>query len=406
MHTKTAGHGGLILLLGLLTAFGPMSIDMYLPAFPTMAREFGVPISAVQFTLASYNIGIALGQLVYGPLADQYGRKGSLLAGLLIYALAAAGCALAESVDELVLVRCLQALGGCAGMVITRAVVRDRFRGNESAGVFSTLMLIMGVAPILAPTVGGLILAHLDWRFIFWLMAALGGLALLAIAVTLPETLPAERRNPLALRNSFRTYAGLLRDREFVGYALSAGMVQAGMFTYITGSSFVFMQLFGLSEQQFGILFGLNACGIIGASQLNNRLLRRYSFDQILRRVIGFYGCAAAVLLLLAFTGWLGFWGVAVPLFFAVSCVGLAVPNASAGAMQHHGRQAGSASALMGTLMFSCGAGAAGTVSALAAESALPLAGTLAVCALGSLLINRTMLRKAPPVTETQLERA
>ncbi|OON69435.1 Bcr/CflA family multidrug efflux MFS transporter [Hymenobacter sp. CRA2] len=400
MTSKTTGHGGLILLLGLLTAFGPMSIDMYLPAFPTIAREFGVPISAVQFTLASYNIGIALGQLVYGPLSDQLGRKGSLLAGMLIYALAAMGCAFAHSVDQLVLVRALQAVGGCAGMVLTRAIVRDRFQGNESAGVFSMLMLIMGVAPILAPTVGGLILAHLhDWRFIFWLMAGLGFTALLSIFLSLPETLPAERRNPVALRNSFRTYGRLLQDREFVGYALAAGMVQGGMFTYITGSSFVFMKLFGLSEQQFGLLFGLNACGIIGASQLNNLLLRRFTFDEILRAVVRFYAGAAAVLLLMAYTGWFGIYGIGVPLFCAVACVGLAVPNATAGAMYHHGQQAGSASALMGTLMYSCGAVAAITVSALAAESALPMAGTLAACAAAGLLIQTLMLRK--PATAT-----
>jgi DHA1 family bicyclomycin/chloramphenicol resistance-like MFS transporter len=397
MRKTIAGHTSLILLLGLLTAFGPMSIDMYLPAFPAIAREFGVSISSVQFTLASYNIGIALGQLLYGPLADQLGRKRNLLAGMFVYALAAVGCAFATSVDGLIAVRFLQAVGGCSGMVLARAIVRDKFDGNESAKVFSTLMLIMGVAPILAPTVGGLIIAHLDWRYIFGLLAVLAVLTLGCIVLVLPETLPVERRNPLAVRHSFRTYGTLLRDKEFVGYALTAGMVQGGMFTYITGSSFVFMKLFGLSEQQFGLLFGLNACGIIGASQINNLLLKRYSFQQILRAVTVFYLGAALVLLLMAFTGWFGIYGIAVPLFCAVACVGLAVPNATAGAMYHHGKQAGSASALMGTLMYSCGAAAAISVSALANNTALPMALTITACALASLLIFRTMVGRPAP---------
>ncbi|TGE28459.1 Bcr/CflA family multidrug efflux MFS transporter [Hymenobacter metallicola] len=392
MRKPLTGHTSLILLLGLLTAFGPMSIDMYLPAFPAIAREFGVPISAVQFTLASYNIGIALGQLLYGPLADQLGRKPNLLAGMLLYGVAAVGCAFATSVDGLVAVRFMQAVGGCAGMVLARAIVRDRFDGNESAKVFSTLMLIMGVAPILAPTVGGLIIAHFDWRYIFGLLAVLAAITLIFIVLVLPETLPAERRNPVAVRNSFRTYAALLRDKEFVGYALTAGMVQGGMFTYITGSSFVFMKLFGLSEQQFGILFGLNAAGIITASQVNNLLLKRFTFQQILRAVTVFYFGAALVLLLMASTGWLGIYGIAVPLFCTVGCVGLAVPNATAGAMMHHGKQAGSASALMGTLMYSCGALAAISVSVLANNTALPMAATITACSAASVLIFRTMV--------------
>jgi len=392
MVKNPAGRGGLILLLGLLTAFGPMSIDMYLPAFPAIAREFGVDMAAVQYTLAIYNVGLALGQLLYGPLADQYGRKPNLLAGMVVYAGAAAGCAAATGIGSLLGLRLLQAVGGCAGLVLGRAIVRDTFEGNQAAQVFSTMLLVMGVAPILAPTVGSLLVAHGSWRLIFWLLTALAGLALAGIVLTLPETLPAERRNPEAVRRAFSTYAELLRDRTFVGYSLTAGLVQAAMFAYITGSSFIFTQLFGLSTQQYGLLFGLNASGLIAASQLNNLLLRRFTFQQILRGATLVALLAGLLLLGLAYSGWGGLYGLAVPVFVVVSCVGFTSPNATAGALQRHAQHAGSASALLGTLMYSCGAVSALAVSALADSTALPMAAVMAGCGAGACVLYRWLV--------------
>ena len=270
MSKTTTSHSGLILLLGLLTAFGPMSIDMYLPAFPAIAHEFGVGIAPVQYTLAAYMGGLALGQLLYGPLADQYGRRPSLLGGMGVYAVATVGCALSTSVGGLVGWRVVQAVGGCSGLVLSFAIVRDTFAGNEAARIFSTMLLVMGLAPILAPTVGSFLVAHASWRLIFWLLMGLAVLTLTYIGRSLPETLPAERRNPGAVRGAFRTYGALLGDRTFVGYTLTSGMVQAAMFAYITGSPFVFTQLHGLSAQQYGLLFGLNASGLVAAAQLNN----------------------------------------------------------------------------------------------------------------------------------------
>jgi len=400
---KTAsGPRSLILLLGLLTAFGPMSIDMYLPAFPAIAHEFGVDIAAVQYTLAAYNVGLALGQLLYGPLADQLGRKPNLLAGMTLYALAALGCAWATSVQSLVLLRLLQAVGGCTGMVLARAIVRDRFEGNEAARVFSTMLLITGVAPILAPTVGSLLVTLGDWRLIFQVLAGLAVLALVGIVFLLPETLPAERRNPAAVRQAFRTYGRLLHDRSFVGYALTAGMVQAAMFAYITGSSFVFTGLFGLSAQQFGLLFGLNAAGIIVASQANNRLLRRFTFQQILRGATLASMLAGLVLLVLASTGWGGIYGVTIPLFVVVSSVGFTSPNATAGALQRHAQQAGSASALFGTLMYSCGAGTALAVSALADGTVVPMVAVMASCAAAACVVYRVLVVRQPQKEATE----
>ena len=316
--------------------------------------------------------------------------------GMMLYAVAAIGCSWADSVSSLVLLRLLQAVGGCSGMVLARAIVRDKFEGNEAARVFSTMMLVMGVAPILAPTVGSFFVAHANWRLIFMALAVLAVLALVGIVLVLPETLPAERRNPEAVRRSFRTYARLLQDRVFVGYSLTAGMVQAAMFAYITGSSFVFTQLFGLSTQQYGLLFGLNASGMIAASQLNNRLLRRFTFQQILRGVTLVNMLAGFTLLVLASTGWLGLYGITLPLFVVVSSVGFTSPNATAGALQRHAQQAGSASALLGTLMYSCGAVAAVSVSALANGTVVPMAAVIAVCGTAAFLLYRWLVVPLP----------
>ena len=380
MANAATGRRGLILLLGLLTAFGPMSIDMYLPAFPAIAREFGVTIAAVQYTVAAYMGGLALGQLLYGPLADQYGRKPYLLAGLVLYALASVGCATSASVSSLIGWRVLQAVGGCAGAVLGFAIVRDEFAGNQAARIFSTMLLVMGVAPILAPTVGSMVVARTSWHLIFWVLAGLAALTSAAVALGLPETLPAARRNPQAVRRAFHTYGRLLGDRAFVGYALTSGLVLGAMFAYIAGSPFVFTQLYGLSTQQYGLLFGLNASGLIAASQLNNWLLRHHSFQQILRGVTWVALLAGLALLGLAGTGWGGLLGLEVPLFVVVSCVGLASPNATAGALQRHAAHAGSAASLLGTLSYSCGTLAALITSALADGTTRPMALSVAAC--------------------------
>lgn len=403
MSKTTTNHNGLILLLGLLAAFGPISIDMYLPAFPAIAGEFGVGIASVQYTLAAYMGGLALWQLLYGPLADQYGRKPSLLAGMVLYAVATVGCAGSTSVGGLVGWRVVQAVGGCSGLVLGFAIVRDTFAGNEAARVFSTMLLVMGLAPVLAPTVGSFIVAHTSWPLIFWLLAGLAVLTLVGIGLGLRETLPAERRNPMAVRRAFRTYGALLHDRTFVGYALTSGMVQAAMFAYITGSPFVFTQLHGLSTQQYGLLFGLNAGGLVAAAQLNNRLLRRFSVPQILRGVTGVVGLVGLVLLGLAYTGWGGLYGLEVCVFVVVSCVGFTLPNATAGALQQHGQQAGSASALLGTLTYCCATVAALSVSALANGTALPMSVVIAACGTAACVIYRWLVGPQPETAHTGL---
>ncbi len=372
--------GSLIILLGSPTAFGPLSIDMYLPAFPSIAGDLGVSAAGIQATLASFLVGMGLGQLIHGPLADQFGRKKNLIAGLGIYAFASALCAMAPSAGMLTAARFLQALGGCAGMVLSRAIVRDRFEGKDAARAFSTMMLIMGVAPILAPSLGGFFLAHFHWRLIFWFLSVTSLVALVVVVFFLPETLPPKKRTPSALRKSLGNYLSILRDREFVGYALSSGMLSAGMFSYIAASSFVFIKHHGFSEQQFAILFGVNAAGLIGASQLNTFLLRRLSSDQILQAVLTVFLFSGAILFLFASMDWFGVFGLILPLFFAVSCLGLSGPNATVGAMRNYGNRAGTASALLGTLTFGSGTLGAVLQSSFKSETPFTMSLQIALC--------------------------
>ena len=250
-----------------------MSVDMYLPSLPTIAADFGVTPAATQWTLTSFFIGMAFGQAVYGPLADRYGRKPPLYGGLLVYIVASVGCALAANAPILIAARFVQAVGGCAGIVIARAVVRDRFDAHSSARIYSLLMLVMGLAPILAPLLGGWVLFFTHWRMIFLILALFGLGCLLAVWRYLPETRLSAAPLPSGIGPTLRVYTDLLRDRAFLGYVLSGGFAQAGMFAYITGSPHVFIELYGVSAQAYGWFFGLNALGLIASSQINRCLL-------------------------------------------------------------------------------------------------------------------------------------
>ncbi|MEP7274638.1 MAG: multidrug effflux MFS transporter, partial [Acidobacteriota bacterium] len=280
----------LVLILGALTAFAPLSIDMYLPSFPSLEVDLHASSTAVQFSLASFFIGLAAGQALYGPLADRFGRKKPLYVGLSLYVLASIGCAFAPTIEALIALRFLQAIGGCAGIVVARAMVRDLFDHRDSARVFSLLTLVLGVAPILAPLAGGYVLKYFGWRVIFGLLVAFGTFCLIISAIFLPETLPESARNVRAKDNpvlsALRVYRQLFVDRRFIGYALAGGVAQAGLFAYISNSPFIFIKLYGVSEQRYGLFFGMNAFGLIAASQLNHRLLARLTPDAILSRAM------------------------------------------------------------------------------------------------------------------------
>lgn len=375
-----------LLVCASLTAIAPLSIDMYLPSFPALSADLGVEIGRVQLTLGAFLVGLAAGQAFYGPLSDRFGRKPPLYAGLTLYTIAAAGCALAGSVESLMAWRFLQALGGCAGMVVSRAVVRDRLEARESARAFSSLMLVMGLAPILAPVLGGAILAAFGWRAIFWVLTIAGALILLFVHLRMEESLDRSAAAPLRIGSVLRSYGELLRDREFLGYSLSAGCAQAGMFAYIAGSPFVLIELHGIDPSHYGFVFGSNALGLIAMSQVNARLVRARPLDHVLRGALFGPWLAGLGLAAAALAGAAVLPVLLAGFFVYLASLGCILPNASAMAMTHQGHRAGTASAMMGTLQFGFGTLAGAAVSVWHDGTALPLAVVMAVCGTGAVL--------------------
>ncbi|WP_066740447.1 Bcr/CflA family multidrug efflux MFS transporter [Cupriavidus sp. D384] len=376
-----------LLICASLTAIAPLSIDMYLPSFPALAADLHTDIGRVQLTLGTFLVGLAIGQAFYGPVSDRFGRKAPLYAGLTIYGVAAAGCALASSVESLMVWRFLQALGGCTGLVVSRAVIRDRLEARESARAFSSLMLVMGLAPILAPLIGGAVLAATGWRAIFWIHCGAAVLLLWLIHTRMEESLDPQRRRTLHPGTVLRGYWELLRDREFLGYSLSAGCVQGGMFAYIAGSPFVLIELHGIDPSHYGFVFGANAFGLIAMSQVNAKLVRARALDDVLRVAL-IAPCVAGLTLAAATLLGLASLPVLLCCFFVfLAGLGCITPNASALALAHQSHRAGTASALMGTLQFGFGTLAGAAVSVWHDGTALPLAVVMAVCGSGAVLL-------------------
>jgi DHA1 family bicyclomycin/chloramphenicol resistance-like MFS transporter len=370
----------LTLILGALTAFAPMSIDMYLPGLPALGREFRADPGSVELTLTAFFVALALGQALYGPLADRFGRKAPLYVGLTLYIVASAACALAPDIYTLIGLRFLQASGGCAGIVVARAVVRDLFDSREAARMFSLMMLVMGSAPILAPIAGGYLLVWLGWRSIFWVLAGFGVLCVIGVAAWLPETRPHGARTSLGVVGAITGYARLLRDRAFVGYALAGGFAQAGMFAYIAGSPSVFIDFFGLSATAYGWLFGANAFALITASQINRRLLVRGSAARILARANTVNACAGLLLAVVAVAGLGGLIGILLPLSCYLASMGCVSPNSAALALAEQGRRAGTAAALLGTLQYSAATISTMLVARLHTGGPVPMAVVVGVC--------------------------
>ncbi|MGY1592837.1 multidrug effflux MFS transporter [Geodermatophilus sp. SYSU D00708] len=378
--TPPMGRGLLALVLGAFVAVGPLTIDMYLPALPTITADLRTTSATIQLTLTGTLVGLALGQLVLGPVSDALGRKRPLLAGTALYVVASLLVLVAPNIAVLGVLRVLQGVGSAAGAVIAMAVVRDLYTGRPAATMLSRLFLVLGAAPVLAPTIGGEVLRFTSWRGIFVLLAVYGLLLLAVGALALRETLPVERRSSAGLAGTLRTYRGLLRDRTYVGLVLVAGLTMAGLFSYVSGSSFVFQRQFGLDEQQFGLLFGAGAFWLIAATQLNPLVLRRWSSAQVLVAGILTGAVAGAVLLVLALTDTGGLTGVVVPLWAVLFAGGLALPNAPALALTRHGESAGAAAALLGAVQFGVGASVAPLVGVLGNDAAAM--GTVVVGAL------------------------
>lgn len=364
-----------------MTAFAPLSIDMYLPAFPTMQRALNTSAGQIQLTLSSFFIAFAAGQILYGPLADRFGRKPPVYAGLSLFVLASIGCAFVQNVEQLVALRFLQALGAGGGVVVARAMVRDLFPPSEAVMVFSRLMLVIGVAPMLAPLLGGYLLIWFNWQSIFLFLALCGLLCLLAVRLRLPESLDQRTVRPLSLRGILAGYARLMGDRRFIGPALVGGLSICGMFVYITASPFVFIDVLGLSPEAYGWVFGLNALGFILAAQANARIGRRLGPHRTLSFSMPALVLTALLLILGGVFGLGGAYGVFLPIFAYVACLGFVMPNTAALAMAPFGRIAGSASALLGTLQFALAAAASAFAGSFSHQDPVPLA--LLVSALG-----------------------
>lgn len=348
--------GTVILLLGALTAIGPLSIDMYLPAFPMIADGLGTELGAVQITLSVFFVGIAIGQLFYGPITDRWGRRIPLLVGMTAFTIASAGCAWARSIESLIFWRLAMSVGGASGMVVARAVVRDRCDTRQMAQMFSLLMLIMGLAPILAPSLGGFVLGWVGWRGIFGFITFFG----LACGVTaffkLEESLPAERRHRGGVLAALKIYGGLFKDRWFLVHCLIAGSISGALFGYVSAAPTLFTEHLGYGPRTFSVLFGLNAACLVGAAQLNRPLLRHFGPRTILLGACGLLAASSGLLLIGSLLGSASVWLIEISLALLLAASGLAFPNVGALALAPFARIAGSASALQGSLQFTIGA--------------------------------------------------
>jgi DHA1 family bicyclomycin/chloramphenicol resistance-like MFS transporter len=391
----------LVLVLGALIALGPLTIDMYLPAFPAIGEELQASASATQLTLTGMLGGLAFGQLLIGPLSDAFGRKRPLVAGLATHAAASVLCALAPSIYLLAGVRVLQGFAGAAISVVAMAIVRDLFTGYAVAKLMSRLMLVIGLAPILAPSIGGLILEVTSWRGIFGVLAGTA-VVLSAVAVLgIRETLPADRRRPANLRATLSTYRSLVADRSFLALVFIGGLMMSAIFAYVAGSSFVLQEGYGLSQRAFGLVFGLNSLGLTLASQANPYLIRTFGVVNVLSgaMVAGLLGSVA--LIVAGFTGVGGLVGVLAPLAVVIAACGLSLPNTPALALSRHGEAAGTAAAMLGSVQFGIGAGVAPLVGLFGSSSAVPMGAVMAGVTLAASLLMFGVVRRDPSVALT-----
>jgi len=377
----------LILILGLLSTIGPFSIDMYLPGFLAIAKDLHTSVDEVSYSLSSFFIGISVGQLLSGPLLDRYGRRVPLIVGLVVYVIASIGCALASSIEMLIALRLFQALGGCVTMVAPRAIVRDAFPVEENAKILSLLILILGVSPILAPTIGSWVIAAVGWSYVFFILAIVTFLVLLAVIFWLRESKapdPDFSLKPEAIISSFIT---VVRNTQFSTYAFAGGIASAGLFGYLSGSPFVFMKFFGVTEQQYGWIFASIAAGLIGSSQLNTIVLKRFNSEQIMKVILIAQAVIGVSLVAGTALNVLGLFGTIFLIFLFLSCQGFTFPNSAALSMAPFTKEAGSASALMGALQMGFGSLASAVVGMLNAQTPLPMASVMAACTCIGLLI-------------------
>src|SRR5271165_284946 len=384
--TEAAQKGWWVLgILSLLRGFASISTDLYLPAMPAMGRSIGASAGMVEWTVTGYLIGFSLGQLLWGPVSDRHGRRLPVAIGLVLFVIGSAGCALSGSVSAIIAWRIVQAVGASAGVALSRAMVRDLYEGHRAAQMLSTLITVMAIAPLLGPMAGGQILALAGWRAIFWTLVGVGLLTLPAL-LTLPETLPAERRNDEPLPRALLRYGELLSRGRLLGYAGAGGFFYGGTFAYIAGTPFAYITYHHVPAQLYGLLFAAGMIGIMTTNTVNSRLVQRFGSDRLLAGGTVMAAVAGIVTAVAASTGWGGLLGLAAPLFVFASATGFIVANSVAGALNDFPAQAGSVSALVGAAQYGTGIVGSGLVGAFADGTPKPMGWVIALAAIGSLL--------------------
>ncbi|HET9054497.1 MAG TPA: Bcr/CflA family multidrug efflux MFS transporter [Cyclobacteriaceae bacterium] len=377
----------IILVLGALATISPFSIDMYLPGFPAIASDLNAPMSQVQLSLTAYLVGIAFGQLLYGPLLDRFGRKRPLYVGLGIYILTSIGCAFTESMNALIVMRFLQALGGCAGIVSAQALVRDIFPANKTAQAFSLITLVISVSPMIAPTVGGYVTAHFGWHMVFVILAIITLLILVAAFFFLPKGRGADTSVSLKPKAVAKNFYSVIRNPQFLIYTAAGGLATAAPFAYIAGSADVFMNIYGLSEQVYGWVFALLASAMIGSTQLNHFLLKKFTSENIIRVTLVYQTVVGALMVLGVYYHWYSVYSLVAVMFVFFTGQGLIGPNTSALSLAPFTKNAGSASALLGSWRLGAGGIISAIVSLFHNSTAMPMVAVMAICAVVSLFI-------------------
>ncbi|WP_028025658.1 Bcr/CflA family multidrug efflux MFS transporter [Enterovibrio calviensis] len=383
----------LILVLGAIAALTPLAIDMYLPAMPDIARELDVAPGLVQRTLAAYTAGFALGQLIHGPISDSYGRRPVLIVGVILFLIGAVVSANANDIETLTYVRAAQGFCGAAAAVVIQALVRDMFDKEDFARTMSFITLVMTVAPLAAPMIGGYLAVWFGWRSIFWLLAAFAALVIVLVVTLIPETLPVQGRPPLRIGSTLRNYLKILRNKQSVGYIVASGFSFAGMFSFLTAGSFVYIDYYGVSTENFGYLFGLNVVCLIVMTSFNGKFVRRIGSEKMLK--IGLMiQLVAGVALIVSQLLNLGLWGTVIPVMLFVGTISIVGSNSMACVLSTYPELAGTASSLAGTMRFGIGTLVGGIVAAIPVHSAWPMTGAMAACAILSALFYWGLAKK------------
>ena len=370
------------IVLGLLSAVGPFAIDMYLPALPAIAADLNASTAATQGSLIAFFLAVAFFQIIYGPISDSYGRKAPLYFGMALYSIGAIGCGLAPTIGWLIAARFVQGVGACAGMTIPRAVIRDLHTGPDAARLMSLIMLVFSVSPILAPLFGSTVIALGSWRYIFLAVSVIGVLGLATNYFVLKETRPPEKRVPIDIRSVTRGYLELLGDRYFVGVSFIGGFGLASFFSFLSSSSFVYIDHFGLSPTQYSLAFSVNAIAFIGMAQLTGRLGLRYGLRRMVRTALTFYLVSTGVLFVSTLAGLDNVFALMAMLFVSFGAMGLVIPTSAVLALENYGPRAGTASALLGTLQLVAGVAVVAVMGLISNGTVLPMVVAIFGCAI------------------------